>query len=61
MICVDAILSGGFKHGNYTNYKKGKSSTPLNNLFLSMLQNFGMEIDSFNTSTGTLSGLELKS
>jgi hypothetical protein len=28
------------------------------NLLLSMLQNFGLEVDSFGTSTGTLTGLE---
>ena len=55
------LAGGGFKHGSHKNYKKGKEATPLNNLFLSMLQNFGLEIDKFNTSTGTLSGLEKKS
>ena len=28
------------------------------NLLLSMLQNFGLELDRFGTSTGTLNGLE---
>ena len=55
------LAGGGFKHGESKSYKNGKESKPLNNLFLSMLQNFGLEIDKFNTSTGTLSGLELKS
>ena len=54
------LAGGGFKHGSYKNYKKGKESAPLNNLFLSMLQNFGLGIDKFNTSTGTLTGLEVK-
>ena len=31
------------------------------NLLLSMLQNFGLEVDQFGTSTGTLTGLEWKS
>jgi hypothetical protein len=32
---------------------------PAANLLLSMLQNFGLEIDQFGTSTGTLRGLEV--
>lgn len=55
------LAGGGFKHGSYKNYKKGKESTPLTNLYLSMLQNFGLEINQFNTSSGTLSGLDVKS
>ncbi|EDM28059.1 hypothetical protein LNTAR_11921 [Lentisphaera araneosa HTCC2155] len=50
------LAGGGFKHGGYQDKK-----APLNNLYLSLLQNFGLEIDKFNTSTGTFNGLELKS
>jgi hypothetical protein len=32
---------------------------PLCNLYLSMLQRFGVETDRFSMSTGTLTGLEL--
>ncbi len=53
------LAGGGFVHGQHRHYaRSGKQSTPLCNLYLSMLQNFGLEIDHFNTSTGTLTGLE---
>ena len=55
------LAGGGFKHGEHRHYaRQGRSSVPLCNLFLSMLQNFGLEIDRFNTSSGTLTGLELQ-
>lgn len=51
------LAGGGFKHGEHKNYpKKGNSQTPLSNLYVSMLQRFGMEIDEFSTGTGTLEG-----
>ena len=49
------LAGGGFKHGQHLRYKKG--STPACNLFVSMLQRFGVETDKFNRGTGTLSGL----
>jgi hypothetical protein len=53
------LAGGGFKHGEHRHYaRRGRHSTPLCNLYLSMLQNFGLEIDRFNTSGGTLTGLE---
>ena len=55
------LAGGGFKHGEHKIYsnEKGKR-VPAANLLLSMLQNFGLEIDRFGTSTGTLTGLETK-
>ena len=56
------LAGGGFKHGQHLRFEKDKSrgtQTMACNLYLSMLQRFGMEIDQFNTSTGTLTGLEL--
>ncbi len=54
------LLGGGFKHGEHKQYpKESRQRIPLCNLYLSMLQRFGVETDSFSTSTGTLSGLEL--
>lgn len=53
------ILAGGeFQHGAHRAYpiKKGRQ-TPACNLYLSMLQRFGLEVDQFGTSTGTLEGL----
>ena len=52
------LAGGGFKHGQHLHFaRNGKQSTPLCNLYLSMLQNFGLEIDTFNTASGTLTGL----
>ncbi|MEM7602200.1 MAG: DUF1552 domain-containing protein, partial [Verrucomicrobiota bacterium] len=54
------LAGGGFKHGEHKHYaRNGRTSLSLCNLYLSMLQNFGLEIDQFNNSTGTLTGLEL--
>ena len=51
------LAGGGFKHGEHKVYpKKGNSQTPLSNLYVSMLQRFGMEIEEFSTGTGTLEG-----
>lgn len=52
------LAGGGFKHGRMLAFD-GKSShrPPLTNLFVSMLQQFGVETDRFATSTGTLRGL----
>lgn len=51
------LAGGGFKHGQHLRYEKG--STPACNLFVSMLQRFGVETDKFNLGTGALSGLEI--
>jgi hypothetical protein len=37
--------------------RQSKHCPPLTNLFVSMLQQFGVEADRFATSTGTLRGL----
>ena len=53
------LAGGGFKHGEFKELPKGKSKrVPLCNLFVSMLQQFGLETDRFGRSTGTLTGLE---
>jgi hypothetical protein len=51
------LAGGGFKHGQHIRYEKG--STPAGNLFVSMLQQFGVETDKFNLAAGTLNGLEV--
>ncbi len=54
------MAGGGFKHGEHKHYARdGKSSLSLCNLYLSLLQHFGLEIDQFNNSSGTLTGMEL--
>ena len=62
------LAGGGFKHGEHKVYpgphlkEKGNkffvSEVPAANLLLSILQNSGLEIDRFGSSTGTLTGLE---
>lgn len=51
------LAGGGFKHGRHLRYEK--KTTPASNLFVSMLQRFGVETDKFNLSTGALTGLEV--
>ena len=52
------LAGGGFKHGTHLAFDQ-KSGPPLANLFVSMLQRLGLEIDKFGTSKGTLTGLEM--
>ena len=52
------LAGGGFKHGQHLAFDRQKNY-PLPNLFVSMLQRLGLEIDRFATSTGTMKGLEL--
>jgi hypothetical protein len=52
------LAGGGFKHGRMLAFDRAsKHRPPLANLFVSMLQQFGMEAEKFSTSTGTLRGL----
>jgi hypothetical protein len=56
---LPVLLAGGrFKHGQHLVFDP-PDTTPLCNVFVSILQQLEIEIDSFGTSTGTLSGLEL--
>ena len=53
------LAGGGFRHGQHRSYPaESRKRIPLCNLFVSMLQNFGVETHNFSTSTGTLAGLE---
>ena len=53
------LAGGGFKHGGHVNaMRKTGTQTPLNNLFTTMLQNFGVEIDRFNGATGTFTDFQ---
>ena len=51
------LAGGGFQHGQHLPFDPN-NPPPLCNLFVSMLQRLGLEIDQFGTSTGTLTGLE---
>src|SRR5262245_36990982 len=50
------LAGGGFKHGQHL--AADSATQPLSNLYVSLLQRLGLEIDEFGTSTGTLTGLE---
>lgn len=53
------LAGGGFKHGEHKSFPEDKNRrVPLCNLYVSMLQQFGVETDRFSTATGTLTGLE---
>lgn len=53
------LAGGGFRHGSHIALPAEGRRVPLNNLYTSMLQRFGVEIERFNTGSGTLNGLEL--
>lgn len=50
------LAGGGFKHGQHLAFDNNRNY-PLPNLFVSLLQQLGLEIDRFASSTGTMSGL----
>jgi hypothetical protein len=52
------LSGGGFRHGQHLAFDRNKNY-PLPNMYLSILQRAGLEIDRFATSTGTMTGLEL--
>ena len=51
------LAGGGFKHGQHLAFRRDHN-TPLSNLFVSMLQQMGVETGEFGSSSGSLSGLE---
>lgn len=52
------LAGGGFQHGEHKAYPEDRGGkVPACNLYLSMLQRFGVEAERFGTSTGTLEGL----
>lgn len=53
------LLAGGrFQHGQHLAFRRDHN-TPLCNLFVSMLQQMGVETEEFASGTGTLSGLKM--
>ena len=50
------LAGGGFRHGQHLVYDS-VNNTPLANLYVSMLQQLGVETEKFATSTGALKGL----
>ena len=53
------LAGGGFKHGQHLAFDEN-NNPPLSNLFVSMLQRMDIEADKFGSSTGTLTGLEMR-
>ncbi len=50
------LAGGGFRHGQHLAFDP-KSNAPLANLFVTLLQRLGLEVDRFASSTGSLAGL----
>ncbi|MGZ0169066.1 MAG: DUF1552 domain-containing protein [Planctomycetales bacterium] len=50
------LAGGGFQHGGHLPFDP-QNPPPLCNLYVSMLQQLGIETDAFGSSTGTLTGL----
>ncbi len=50
------FAGGGFRHGQHLAFNTQKNY-PLPNLFVSVLQRVGMEVDTFATGTSTMTGL----
>lgn len=55
---LPVLLAGGdFRHGQHLHFDP-QNPPPLCNLYVSMLQRLGIEVNRFSTGTGTLTGLE---
>jgi hypothetical protein len=52
------FAGGGFKHGQHLAFDRERNY-PLPNLFVSMLQRMGLEVDRFASGTGPMRGLDL--
>lgn len=52
------LAGGGFQHGQHLVFDS-ENNYPLSNLFVSMLQRLGIEVDEFSTGRGTFRGLEM--
>lgn len=52
------FAGGGFKHGQHLAFDQ-QHNYPLPNLFVSMLQRMGLEVDKFASATGTMRGLDM--
>ncbi len=51
------LAGGGFRHGQHLHFEP-QNAPPLCNLYVSMLQRLGIEVDRFSSGTGTLTGLD---
>src|SRR5262249_41913481 len=53
------FAGGGFRHGQHLAFDRERNY-PLPNLFVNVLQRFGIPADRFASSTGTMRGLEVR-
>ncbi len=51
------IAGGGFRHAGHLAFDQ-RNNYPLTNFYVSLLQQAGLEMDTFSTGTGTMRGLE---
>ena len=51
------LAGGGFKHGQHLAFDTA-NNYPLTNLYVSMLQRLGLEVDRFSSGTATMRGLD---
>jgi hypothetical protein len=51
------LAGGGYRHPGHLAFDERRNE-PLANLYITMLQRLGLEVDSFASSTGTLRGLD---
>ncbi len=54
------LFGGPFQHGQHLAFDEDRN-TPLSNLFVTMLQQMGVEGDTFGSRTGTLNRFESRS
>jgi hypothetical protein len=52
------FAGGGFRHGQHLGYDRVRNY-PLSNLFVNIIQRFGIEADRFASGNGTMRGLEM--
>lgn len=52
------LAGGGFRHGQHLAFDK-QNNYPMSNLFVSMLQRLGLEVEEFSTGKGTMRDLEM--
>jgi hypothetical protein len=52
------LAGGGFRHGQHIAFDQ-QNNSPLCNLYVSMLQRMGLEMDSFGSGKSTMRGLEM--
>ena len=51
------LAGGGFRHGQHLAFDQ-QNNYPLTNLFVSMLQRLGIEVNEFSSGRATMRGLE---